>query len=234
MGTPGCWRRVPREFGGLGGLGSWWDPRVLVGPQGGVLHGPWGPGHRGSLPVGPRSGSEPAPSPFWARLRAAPWRQGGPPTPRPPPNPSTILVEPGCTASLTELGDVCIAVGSGRPSAVGTQLDPVQLSIFSHRFMSIAGGHSHRAGGVGLELGGVSGEICGAGGLRPRPQGPPGPSVPPQSRWAGSCSARPSPPTSRSASTSPAPFSGRTGGWCPTPPTSPCTWAPCRRPSSSR
>uniref|UniRef100_A0A8B9SVJ5 5-oxoprolinase, ATP-hydrolysing n=1 Tax=Anas platyrhynchos TaxID=8839 RepID=A0A8B9SVJ5_ANAPL len=51
---------------------------------------------------------------------------------------STILVEPGCTASLTELGDVCIAVGSGRPSAVGTQLDPVQLSIFSHRFMSIA------------------------------------------------------------------------------------------------
>ncbi|XP_035170061.1 5-oxoprolinase-like, partial [Oxyura jamaicensis] len=80
---------------------------------------------------------------------------------------STILVEPGCTASLTELGDVCIAVGSGRPSAVGTQLDPVQLSIFSHRFMSIAGGHSHRAGGL------VRG---GGGGLCPPAQGPPGPS----------------------------------------------------------
>lgn len=80
--------------------------------------------------------------------------RAAPPRHVPPPNPSTILVEPGCTASLTELGDVCIAVGSGRPSAVGTQLDPVQLSIFSHRFMSIAGGHSHRAGGVGLGLGG--------------------------------------------------------------------------------
>uniref|UniRef100_A0A8C3CMZ9 5-oxoprolinase, ATP-hydrolysing n=1 Tax=Cairina moschata TaxID=8855 RepID=A0A8C3CMZ9_CAIMO len=60
---------------------------------------------------------------------------------------STILVEPGCTASLTELGDVCIAVGSGRPSAVGTQLDPVQLSIFSHRFMSIADGPDPAAHG---------------------------------------------------------------------------------------
>ncbi|KAM8811123.1 5-oxoprolinase [Eudromia elegans] len=51
---------------------------------------------------------------------------------------STILVEPGCSASLTALGDVCIAVGAGRARPVGTQLDPVQLSVFSHRFMSIA------------------------------------------------------------------------------------------------
>ncbi|KAK2546176.1 Oplah [Columba livia] len=51
---------------------------------------------------------------------------------------STIVVEPGCTASITQFGDIDIAVGSGTPRAVGPQLDAVQLSIFSHRFMSIA------------------------------------------------------------------------------------------------
>lgn len=48
-------------------------------------------------------------------------------------------MEPGCTASVTALGDVSIAVGSGAFRPVGPELDPVQLSIFSHRFMSIAG-----------------------------------------------------------------------------------------------
>ncbi|NWU98761.1 OPLA oxoprolinase, partial [Upupa epops] len=51
---------------------------------------------------------------------------------------STIVVEPGCTASLTSFGDIIIAVGSGPPHPVGPHLNPVQLSIFSHRFMSIA------------------------------------------------------------------------------------------------
>uniref|UniRef100_A0A670IUD6 5-oxoprolinase, ATP-hydrolysing n=1 Tax=Podarcis muralis TaxID=64176 RepID=A0A670IUD6_PODMU len=51
---------------------------------------------------------------------------------------STILVEPGCTASVTRLGDICITVGSGLERPVGPQIDPIQLSIFSHRFMSIA------------------------------------------------------------------------------------------------
>ncbi|XP_061463198.1 5-oxoprolinase isoform X2 [Rhineura floridana] len=51
---------------------------------------------------------------------------------------STILVEPACTASITRLGDICIAVGSGMERPVGPQIDPIQLSIFSHRFMSIA------------------------------------------------------------------------------------------------
>ncbi|KAJ6661524.1 hypothetical protein lerEdw1_014434 [Lerista edwardsae] len=51
---------------------------------------------------------------------------------------STILVEPGCTASVTRLGDICIAVGSGTERPTGPQVDPIQLSIFSHRFMSIA------------------------------------------------------------------------------------------------
>uniref|UniRef100_A0A667XF64 5-oxoprolinase, ATP-hydrolysing n=1 Tax=Myripristis murdjan TaxID=586833 RepID=A0A667XF64_9TELE len=56
---------------------------------------------------------------------------------------STILVEPCCEARLTEGGDVCIAVGSDPHCALGTELNTVQLSIFSHRFMSIAGQQQH-------------------------------------------------------------------------------------------
>ncbi|KAJ0059529.1 hypothetical protein NL108_001883 [Boleophthalmus pectinirostris] len=51
---------------------------------------------------------------------------------------STILVEPCCVARLTEGGDVCIDVGSDPNCLLGTELNSVQLSIFSHRFMSIA------------------------------------------------------------------------------------------------
>ncbi|XP_056155592.1 5-oxoprolinase isoform X2 [Lampris incognitus] len=51
---------------------------------------------------------------------------------------STILVEPCCEAHLTEGGDVCMTVGSDPHCALGTELNTVQLSIFSHRFMSIA------------------------------------------------------------------------------------------------
>ena len=57
--------------------------------------------------------------------------------------PSTILVEPGCQAEVTETGDVRIVVGAEAPSSVGAQLDPIHLSIFSHRFMSIAGEWRH-------------------------------------------------------------------------------------------
>ena len=53
--------------------------------------------------------------------------------------PSTILVEPGCQAEVTKTGDIRISVGAEVPGTVGPQLDPIQLSIFSHRFMSIAG-----------------------------------------------------------------------------------------------
>lgn len=52
---------------------------------------------------------------------------------------STILVEPGCQAEVTDTGDIRITVGAEAPSMVGAQLDPIHLSIFSHRFMSIAG-----------------------------------------------------------------------------------------------
>ncbi|KAJ8938505.1 hypothetical protein NQ318_005169 [Aromia moschata] len=51
---------------------------------------------------------------------------------------STILVEPDCTAFITDRGDVRITVGSGKIKEIGPELDSIQLSIFSHRFMSIA------------------------------------------------------------------------------------------------
>ncbi|CAG9792777.1 unnamed protein product [Diatraea saccharalis] len=51
---------------------------------------------------------------------------------------STILVEPDCRAEITKFGDIRITIGSGKPKKVTTDLDSIQLSIFSHRFMSIA------------------------------------------------------------------------------------------------
>ncbi|XP_028029518.1 5-oxoprolinase [Bombyx mandarina] len=51
---------------------------------------------------------------------------------------STILVEPDCRAEITKHGDVKITIGSGQAKKVTTALDSIQLSIFSHRFMSIA------------------------------------------------------------------------------------------------
>ncbi|KAL4234607.1 hypothetical protein ACF0H5_006248 [Mactra antiquata] len=51
---------------------------------------------------------------------------------------STILVEPTCQAVITKSGDVKITIGSGSVEQVSKDLDMIQLSIFSHRFMSIA------------------------------------------------------------------------------------------------
>jgi 5-oxoprolinase (ATP-hydrolysing) len=53
-------------------------------------------------------------------------------------NLSTVLVEPNCTAYITSRGDIKIVIGSGELKRIGTELDAIQLSIFSHRFMSIA------------------------------------------------------------------------------------------------
>ncbi|XP_075226295.1 5-oxoprolinase [Lycorma delicatula] len=50
----------------------------------------------------------------------------------------TIVIEPDCTAVVTKTGDIHIEIGSGIVKKIGTELDAVQLSIFSHRFMSIA------------------------------------------------------------------------------------------------
>eukprot|EP00039_Didymoeca_costata_P007096 m.96244 g.96244 ORF g.96244 m.96244 type:complete len:1284 (-) comp13538_c0_seq1:326-4177(-) len=51
---------------------------------------------------------------------------------------STILVEPDCVAHLNKYGDVEIIIGEGRSKNMTTELDSIYLSIFSHRFMSIA------------------------------------------------------------------------------------------------
>ncbi|XP_076333273.1 5-oxoprolinase [Tachypleus tridentatus] len=50
----------------------------------------------------------------------------------------TILVEPDCEAAVTAQGDIKIKVCNNKTQKLGTELDPIQLSIFSHRFMSIA------------------------------------------------------------------------------------------------
>ncbi|XP_045505290.1 5-oxoprolinase [Colias croceus] len=51
---------------------------------------------------------------------------------------STILVEPDCRAVITKFGDIRITIGEGKHKKVSTACESVQLSIFSHRFMSIA------------------------------------------------------------------------------------------------
>lgn len=52
---------------------------------------------------------------------------------------STILVEPGCEGSITKHGDVQVDIKTGNKSKIiGTALDRIALSIFSHRFMSTA------------------------------------------------------------------------------------------------
>ncbi|CEP11182.1 hypothetical protein [Parasitella parasitica] len=50
---------------------------------------------------------------------------------------ATVVVEPSCTALITQ-GHITITVGRGEKKVVTTELEPIQLSIFSHRFMSIA------------------------------------------------------------------------------------------------
>ena len=55
---------------------------------------------------------------------------------------STVLVEPGSHCDVTSDGDLEITLGASsdasKRSGVSTELDMIQLSIFSHRFMSIA------------------------------------------------------------------------------------------------
>jgi len=53
-------------------------------------------------------------------------------------NTSTILLEPGCSAEITAYGDVALNVETKSFREIGTQADPVQVSIFGNLFMSIA------------------------------------------------------------------------------------------------
>lgn len=53
---------------------------------------------------------------------------------------STIVLEPDCELEVTEYGDLIVHVHSksSKQSEIDEKLDAIQLSIFSHRFMSIA------------------------------------------------------------------------------------------------
>lgn len=51
---------------------------------------------------------------------------------------STVVVEPACTAELTQLGNIRIVVGDGIATSISTTLNTIHLAIFGHRFMSIA------------------------------------------------------------------------------------------------
>ncbi|KAJ3045838.1 hypothetical protein HDV00_006102 [Rhizophlyctis rosea] len=50
---------------------------------------------------------------------------------------ATIAVEEGCQATVTT-EHVVIEIGGSDKKKLGTEMDPIQLSIFAHRFMSIA------------------------------------------------------------------------------------------------
>eukprot|EP01133_Synstelium_polycarpum_P002086 gene2086-2374_t len=54
-------------------------------------------------------------------------------------NTCTVVVEPDCVATVQpHTGNIEIVIGTGKPKSVGVDLDPISLSVFSHRFMSIA------------------------------------------------------------------------------------------------
>jgi 5-oxoprolinase (ATP-hydrolysing) len=53
-------------------------------------------------------------------------------------NTTSAVIEPGCTAVITDYGDIRISVGQGTRRNISTSLDSVLLSVFAHRFMSIA------------------------------------------------------------------------------------------------
>ncbi|XP_050420329.1 5-oxoprolinase isoform X2 [Adelges cooleyi] len=51
---------------------------------------------------------------------------------------STILIEPMCKAVMSKSDDIEIEINCDQSMKIGVELEPIQLSIFSHRFMSIA------------------------------------------------------------------------------------------------
>lgn len=49
-----------------------------------------------------------------------------------------IFVFTDCIGSITNKGDVLIKIGKTKKKKISTEVDAIQLSIFSHRFMSLA------------------------------------------------------------------------------------------------
>ncbi len=133
---------------------------------------------------------------------------------------STILVEPGCTASVSQQGNLKIDLVLEKLERIGTELDTIQLSVFSHRFMSIAGIQNQFSNNFKAVF-----DLCKVVFLTKNYF---------QSKWDESFRGRRSRPTSRRGLTSPAPCSGPTAASCPTPLTSRSTWGPCRAPSATR
>lgn len=48
---------------------------------------------------------------------------------------ATVIVEPGCSARITSSGDIEITIDDAEEKRVTTAMDPIYMSIFSHRFM---------------------------------------------------------------------------------------------------
>lgn len=53
-------------------------------------------------------------------------------------NVATVVVEPDCIAVVSSSGDLEITLSVSAARSIGVALDPVYLSVFSHRFMNIA------------------------------------------------------------------------------------------------
>ena len=51
---------------------------------------------------------------------------------------NTVVVDLNCTAVLSEAFDLTITLGDGKPAQITSDLDMIHLSLFGHRFMSIA------------------------------------------------------------------------------------------------
>jgi 5-oxoprolinase (ATP-hydrolysing) len=53
-------------------------------------------------------------------------------------NVATVVVEPNCRADITPSGDISISVHRTSNLRLSTEVDPIYLSVFGHRFMGIA------------------------------------------------------------------------------------------------
>ena len=51
---------------------------------------------------------------------------------------NTVVVDLNCTAVLSDTFDLSITLGDGKPAQITKDLDMIHLSLFGHRFMSIA------------------------------------------------------------------------------------------------
>jgi hypothetical protein len=155
-----------------------------------------------------------------------------------------LCVYKGCEAFVREEGDLEIVVGEVGKKRITTQLDPIYLSIFSHRcvsvctpcvcvFMNAWHGLGHEPNRHFVATVATAADAHHLFIVRVHPSACAG-SWASRSRWVGPCSARPSASTSRSGSTSAVLSSMEAGASWPMRRTCLCTWGPCRRPLDTR